>query len=98
MRLHALIFAAMNAVPTLGLSYDPKVEAFMKTIAQPYLRLDKDLTAEELKNKIKPLLAEDKRRAARLARKARDLRTGAELNFKLFFEYCRPAKKQRRHK
>jgi polysaccharide pyruvyl transferase CsaB len=40
MRLHALIFAALNAVPMIGLSYDPKVKSFLGTINQPCLDLD----------------------------------------------------------
>ena len=34
MRLHALVFAAKNAVPTVGISYDPKVSAFLKYIGR----------------------------------------------------------------
>lgn len=34
MRLHALILAAANGVPSLALSYDPKVAAFMTSISQ----------------------------------------------------------------
>ena len=33
-RLHALVFAAKNAVPTVGISYDPKVAAFLKYIGR----------------------------------------------------------------
>lgn len=34
MRYHALVFAAMNAVPMVGLSYDPKNEAFLRQIGE----------------------------------------------------------------
>lgn len=35
MRLHALIFGAMNEVPLVGLVYDPKVENFLQRVEQP---------------------------------------------------------------
>jgi len=34
MRLHALIFSASQAVPLIGVSYDPKVAAFLEHISQ----------------------------------------------------------------
>ncbi len=36
MRLHAVIFASSASTPVIGLSYDPKVEAFMKELGQDY--------------------------------------------------------------
>ena len=42
MRLHGLIFAAGQGVPLVGVSYDPKVEAFLDYIGQPqHLMLDR---------------------------------------------------------
>jgi polysaccharide pyruvyl transferase CsaB len=34
MRLHALILAALNGVPVVGISYDPKVDRFVESIGQ----------------------------------------------------------------
>ncbi|MBC8630931.1 polysaccharide pyruvyl transferase CsaB [[Eubacterium] tenue] len=35
MRLHALIFAATVNTPMIGISYDPKIESFLKLVKQP---------------------------------------------------------------
>ncbi|MCL2343526.1 MAG: polysaccharide pyruvyl transferase family protein [Firmicutes bacterium] len=41
MRLHALIFAASQGVPVIGVVYDPKVSAFMQSIGRgAYVELD----------------------------------------------------------
>lgn len=67
-RLHGLIFAASQAVPTAGVSYDPKVSSFLDYIGREnYVPLE-DLTPDNLKQLIDNALRED--RAA--------LRTAAE--------------------
>lgn len=52
MRLHALVFAAGQGVPLLGVVYDPKVDGFLEYLGQKnYISLG-DLTAEKLENAI----------------------------------------------
>lgn len=47
MRLHALILATIAGVPSVGLSYDPKVENFLRASGQTSIELS-DLTPERL--------------------------------------------------
>lgn len=47
MRLHGLIFAAGQGVPLIGVSYDPKVTAFLRCVSAECIELDA-LTAENL--------------------------------------------------
>lgn len=49
MRLHCLIYAAAAGVPVIGLSYDPKVDALMKCLGQPWVYDASAVTAEELR-------------------------------------------------
>ncbi len=45
MRLHSLIFGATQAIPMIGIAYDPKVRIFSQSIGIPCLLLD-ELTEE----------------------------------------------------
>lgn len=77
MRLHALIFAALQGVPHLGVVYDPKVASFLEIVGQPVAGrvedLDPDKAAAELasiwrrREEIRPHL---ERVAADLAQRA----------------------------
>ena len=57
MRLHALIFAANNLVPLIGLSYDPKVWQFMEQVGQPVISDISAVTAEMLVNYIEGVVS-----------------------------------------
>jgi len=52
MRLHALIIAASCAAPMAGLSYDPKVTDFLRSIGQPVLEDLESITAGQLVDEV----------------------------------------------
>lgn len=52
MRLHALIIAALCAVPMIGLSYDPKVSEFLESVEQHGFSNLKDVTSANLIEKV----------------------------------------------
>jgi polysaccharide pyruvyl transferase CsaB len=48
MRLHALVFAALADVPSVALSYDPKVSAFMETVGRSEWTLPHDAPPQQI--------------------------------------------------
>lgn len=58
MRLHALIMASVMEVPVVGISYDPKVDAFMKLLGQPLAGRVETLDGESLMKEIQRVLLE----------------------------------------
>lgn len=78
MRLHSLVFAASMGTPFAGISYDPKVEAFLKQFSiQPL-----PLQYEEMKEQI-DLLTSDHQLRDRIAEESLGLRDQAEENARL---------------
>lgn len=58
MRLHALIFAATVNTPMIGVSYDPKIDSFLKLVNQPCIgSVDENWKSEELASKSKSILS-----------------------------------------
>ncbi|MFW6274022.1 MAG: polysaccharide pyruvyl transferase CsaB [Halanaerobium sp.] len=57
-RLHSLIFALLNLIPSLALSYDPKIEGLMEELDYlPIIKLE-DITAELVDQKIAEIHSE----------------------------------------
>ncbi|MFH1542148.1 MAG: polysaccharide pyruvyl transferase CsaB [bacterium] len=94
MRLHALIFATMNAVPALGLSYDPKVSSFMESTEQAHVDIKDIDSLKSLKNKLEEILVNKDRIKADLDKKRKQLREASLRNFIMRHARAVPAGRQ----
>jgi polysaccharide pyruvyl transferase CsaB len=56
MRLHSLIMAAVMTVPMVGISYDPKVDNFLKMVFQPNAGRVETLTEEGLNKNLAKII------------------------------------------
>lgn len=77
MRLHSLIFAATMAVPSVGISYDPKLDANLKLLDQPTAGTVEDLEPETALRLIGETLEHRAQRVTALEEKRRALTASA---------------------
>ncbi len=82
MRLHGLVFAAAQAVPAIGLAYDPKVFAFASQAEQPTFSLD-ELSADGLLAAGERAIGDAQATAAGRQRCAQRLQRAAMCNFEV---------------
>lgn len=83
MRLHALIFAALARVMPAGLSYDPKVDAFLESIGAPPALQVGDLRGEDLLTQLSARFPAGAQAQELLAQRVAALRTAARRNHEI---------------
>lgn len=82
-RLHSLIFAAVQNVLPIGVSYDPKIDYFMETLSMNTLCEVSDMTAEKLKLEIERLLGNKAQYKAQLRAVVEELKHKIDDNDRL---------------
>ena len=89
MRLHGLIFAAGQAVPSVGIVYDQKVSSFLDYIGQDLYEDLAEVTADNLKQMIDKAVERRKDRGF-LALRIEKLREMEEVNRRVIRAYIQP--------
>ena len=82
-RLHALIFAAVMNVPIIGVSYDPKVERFLRSLGQAAAGTLKDITVEKLFSQAETVFENQENMKHSLAQRMQIIRNDAFRNAEL---------------
>ncbi len=86
-RLHSLIFAAVAGISFLGISYDPKIDAFMQIFDMKAICSVGDFIRTDIKSNIDDAFAKDGELLEEQNRKVDSLKSGFEINTKLL-ESC----------
>jgi polysaccharide pyruvyl transferase CsaB len=98
MRLHALIFAARQQVPLLGLAYDPKVTGVLDYIGQPCAGDPARIDADRLIAAADLVMQNRSEMRGRLAERTEDLARLARRNAELVAELLTTGRRGRRNR
>lgn len=86
MRLHALIYAAVTNVPTVGLVYDPKVNAFVEYMGQDVMFDTKALELQKLTGAVDDIMQNREQIIQKQSLRMVELRQKAARNAQMAFE------------
>ncbi|MEW5767256.1 MAG: polysaccharide pyruvyl transferase CsaB [bacterium] len=86
MRLHALILAAINQVPMVGISIDPKIDSFIQAVDQPLITLE-TADKESMISLISHVWEDRENYQERLKKLVPPLRQKAEATFRLVVDF-----------
>lgn len=82
MRLHVLIYASAAGTPTIGLSYDPKVDAFLEYISQPKALNANTVTKDDILSSATKVLQYSDELCPKILKRASELRELAKQDAK----------------
>jgi len=86
MRLHSMIFSAMEGIPMVGVAYDPKVKAFLNSIGQKSINVE-DVTEEMFIKLVEDAWENREAIKEKLNRILSDLKAEASSSFEIFFKF-----------
>jgi len=82
-RLHMLIYATMQAVPCIGIAYDPKVSSFQKYLGQPYYIDPRALLGGDYKAMIDECMENAEKIKEELTERVQEFRDKADSNARI---------------
>ncbi len=92
MRLHCLIYAATAGVPVMGLSYDPKIDALMQCLDQPWVYSASLVQADALLAGVGEILADEAAVRETVTRAAADMREKCKTDVEAVCEMLRDSR------
>lgn len=97
-RLHSLIYAAVCGVPMIGISYDPKIDAFLESISQKSVSGIHDFTLETFSDRVKNTLENRQSILQETESRVRDLRSKLDKHDQIISEMVAPMPKKEKKK
>ncbi|MDD2573512.1 MAG: polysaccharide pyruvyl transferase CsaB [Bacillota bacterium] len=85
-RLHSLIFSAIQGVPLVGISYDPKIDGFLSRLGMRAVGSVSDLDLSDLLVEIQRVWSEREKVRVQILAKMEEMKEQAVINDKLVME------------
>lgn len=97
-RLHSLIYAAVCGVPMIGISYDPKIDAFLSSISRKSVSSTKDFTLEKFQDAVRDTLENREEILRETAQRVSALRSKLDKHDQIISELVSPAPQKQKKK